>query len=262
MKIQELWQKRELILALAERDIADRYAGQMLGICWSIFHPLFLITVYLLVFAYFFSLKTGQGSLGDDFTVYMLCGLIPWITCQDILNRSTTLILSNSSLVKQIAFPLEVLPIKVCLGGLPAQIVSSLLLFIFILYKHHGIEPFVLMWFPLFFLEILFLCGAGFFLAALGIIIRDLKDVIGLFCTVAIFGQPIFFKLSLLPTMVQKLMWCNPFTWQVLCFQDVFVNGSFQQPVAWLLFSSAAPVAFFGGLNFFSSTKHLFGDLL
>ncbi len=62
--------------------------------------------------------------------MYILAGLIPWLCFQEVLARSATAITGNASLVKQIVFPVELLPIKTVLGCLPAELVASAFLMI------------------------------------------------------------------------------------------------------------------------------------
>ncbi len=42
---------RALTLEMAKRELVDQYAGQVLGFVWAIAHPLFLIALYVFVFA-------------------------------------------------------------------------------------------------------------------------------------------------------------------------------------------------------------------
>ena len=82
--------------------------------------------VYIFVFAYVFGMRMGESSETSlDYTTYLLSGLIPWLTFADVLNRSCNSVTSNASLVKQILFPVEILPIKTVAAALVNQLVAT-----------------------------------------------------------------------------------------------------------------------------------------
>ena len=98
------------MLELARRDIADRYVGQFLGMFWAVAHPLFMMGIYVFIFAFVFKVKIGDSlDIPRDYTVYILSGLIPWMAFQECMSKSCSAISANSSLVKQVVFPVEVL---------------------------------------------------------------------------------------------------------------------------------------------------------
>jgi lipopolysaccharide transport system permease protein len=112
---RDLWtlvtKHRVLTLHLARREVTDRYTGQVLGLLWTILHPLTLILVYVFVFRYVFRVTIGgSGALPFDYTTYLLAGVIPWLGFQDALARSSTVMTANANLVKQVIFPVEILP--------------------------------------------------------------------------------------------------------------------------------------------------------
>ena len=108
--VQRNW---HLTWALAKREITDRYAGQMLGMLWTVGNPLLLMGVYLFIFGVVFRVRIGGTiDLPMGYTTYILSGLIPWFAVSESLNKGCSIITGNSNLVKQVVFPLEILPIK------------------------------------------------------------------------------------------------------------------------------------------------------
>src|SRR4051794_23919093 len=72
---------RRLVLAMARRDLTNRYAGQLLGAFWIVAHPLFLTLLYLFIFGVVFRQRMGgTHELPLDYASYILSGLIPWLT--------------------------------------------------------------------------------------------------------------------------------------------------------------------------------------
>ena len=50
-RLQLLWSRRDLIQNLAARDLLARYKGSVLGVVWSLMHPLVLAGVYTVAFS-------------------------------------------------------------------------------------------------------------------------------------------------------------------------------------------------------------------
>src|SRR5262245_48719398 len=114
--VRSLVRHRRLAWELAKRELVDRYVGQVGGAIWSIVQPALMIAIFILLFAGVFTTRVAASSGSPkQQIVYLLSGLIPWMTIQDALARSSTIITSNAALVKQVSFPLTVLPVKTLL---------------------------------------------------------------------------------------------------------------------------------------------------
>src|SRR6185312_6179068 len=83
---------------------------------------------YLVIFKYVFRLSATSVEGSADYIVYLLSGMIPWLAVQDSLNKSTSVLVSNSRLVKQIVFPIEILPLKTVLASFVNQSICTVLL--------------------------------------------------------------------------------------------------------------------------------------
>src|SRR5215213_617000 len=133
-----LYRNRALALALAKREVTDKYTRQVLGSVWAVGHPLIHVCVYIFLFRMVLGVRLG-GTAGlpeFDYIVYLLSGLIPWLAVQESLNKGSTVITSNANLVKQVVFPLEVLPVKSVLACFVTQLVGTTCLMIYVLVDH------------------------------------------------------------------------------------------------------------------------------
>jgi ABC-type polysaccharide/polyol phosphate export permease len=113
--IRNLFRHRQLISILTWRDFRARYRGSFGGLFWSFFQPLVMMTIYTLVFSGFLKIKFGVSDSPFAFSVYLLCGLLPWTAFSESFAFSTMLIGANSNLVKRVVFPLEILPLTTVL---------------------------------------------------------------------------------------------------------------------------------------------------
>ncbi len=53
---------RELIWELVKRDFIGRYKGSIIGVAWSLLHPLLMLVIYTLVFSVGFKARWGGGK--------------------------------------------------------------------------------------------------------------------------------------------------------------------------------------------------------
>jgi lipopolysaccharide transport system permease protein len=60
-----LWHNRSLIAQMTRRDVVGRYKGSIMGLAWSFFNPVFMLTVYTFVFSAVFKARWG-GAGGNE----------------------------------------------------------------------------------------------------------------------------------------------------------------------------------------------------
>lgn len=255
---------RELIWVFTLRDIRDRYIGQFLGSLWSIGHPLFLMGLYVFIFAVVFPTRLGdQFQFPRSYVSFILAGLIPWLTFQEVMGRSVTVIVNNASLVKQIVFPVEVLPIKTVLASLLGLFIAVLLFFCIQLIIETSIPWFWLL-FPcvVIFAFIPCMIGVSYILSAVGTYVRDLKDVIQIFITANLFMQPILYLPGRFPEAYNWVFYLNPFSYQVWVFQDLLYYGRFEHEFAWPVYFIGSWLVLIGGYFIFQFAKTKFIEVL
>lgn len=254
---------KRLILELAKREFSDRYAGQVLGKLWVIIHPALLMFVYLFVFVAVFKVKIQDTiSLSNDYPTYLLSGLIAWLIVQEVLSKSTVIVTSNANLVKQVIFPLEVLPLKTVLASLLTMLLFIGILFIYTVFFQRSYSFMLLILPLLIYLHVIFMIGIAFILSAIGVYFKDMKDIIQMFSVVGVFLLPIMYLPSQIPSLFEPLLYANPFSYLVFCYQDVFFYGKFEHWYAWIIMFTMGHITLFGGYVFFKKLKVMFGNVL
>jgi lipopolysaccharide transport system permease protein len=250
---------------LTRREIAERYVGQALGTAWAIGHPLIAIGVYIFVFAYVFGMRMGESSETSlDYTTYLLSGLIPWLTFADVLNRSCNSVTSNASLVKQILFPVEILPIKTVTAALVNQLVatggsSGLHLGgprVHAAADHHLAGNFRDRGDRI---DRPRLCAV---LSNLTVYFRDLKDIILVFTGIGMYISPILFSKASIPRAFYIVMFLNAFSYIAWVYQDAIFYGRILHPWAWLIFTILNLAFLSLGFRLFRVLRPSFGDVL
>src|SRR5690606_9703719 len=102
--VGELFRYRELLVMVVRIELTVCYQNSDLGFTWSMLQPLFLLSVYTVVFGIL-----GAGF--ERFAIWILCGLLVWTLISSSLTTSTVSIPSNAALVGKVRFPRAVLPL-------------------------------------------------------------------------------------------------------------------------------------------------------
>lgn len=254
---------RHLIWEMAKREIYDRYAGQILGIFWAVGHPLVLMSVYIVIFGIVFKASiSGAAGVKMGHAVYLLSGLIPWLAFQEAMSKASSVIVGNSNLVKQVVFPVEILPVKGILATAITESVFLTLLTIYVLFDTRAL-PLTYGLLPvLFVLQLMAMAGVGFLLSAIGVYFRDIKDFVQVFSMVGVYLLPAFYLPESVPGVFRAILYLNPFSYLVWCYQDVLYFGDFMHPWAWLVFILFSVSTFVLGYRLFAKLKLMFGNML
>jgi lipopolysaccharide transport system permease protein len=258
-----LTRHRQLTFAMARREIADRYAGQSLGILWAIIHPIVIMGVYVFIFAYVIKMKVGgTQELPLDYTAYLLSGLIPWMCFQESMSKASVVIVNNANLVKQVVFPIEVLPVKVVIASLFSMLISLVILMLYVLMVNHSIPRTYLLLPVLLLFQMALMIGINYMLSAIGAYFRDVKDFVQIFNTIGLYLVPIFYLPDQVPSIFRPLLYCNPFSYVIWCYQDILYFGRVEHWWSWLLLVVITAIAFLGGYRIFRKLKTMFGNVL
>lgn len=254
---------RDLTLEMAKREISERYSGQMFGTLWAIGHPLFLMAVYVFVFAFVFKTKIGGTyDLPLDYTAYLLSGLIPWLSFQESMNKSCTSISSNGPLVKQVIFPIEVLPAKGVIASLVNQIISLSILVVYVLITHGSLLWTYVLVPYIFILQAMAMLGVAYLLSSVGVFFRDMKDFVQLFGIAGVYVIPVFYLPQWVPHLFKPMLYLNPFSYPMWCYQDALYYGRFEHPWAWVLTTVGSLAVLTLGYRTFRKLRLVFGNVL
>jgi lipopolysaccharide transport system permease protein len=255
---------RLLISQLIRREVTGRYKGSIFGLAWSFFNPILMLTVYTFVFSVVFKARWGTSGTEDktQFAIVLFVGMIVHSLFAEILNRAPTLVLSNSNYVKRVVFPLEILPI-VSAGAALFHCVISLLVLLAAFFLFNGHVKWTALYTPLIFLPLVILSlGFAWFLASLGVFVRDVGQTVGIITTVLMFLAPVFYPANALPEEVRPWLMANPITFIIEQARNVLIWG--QQPnwMGLIVYSVLATAVAYIGLYWFQKTRKSFADVI
>ncbi len=192
------------------RDIRQRYAGSIMGLFWSVIHPLTQLLIYYFIFSVIFKMKLGPEYGGANYAIWLISGLLPWMLFAEIVTRSPMAVVEQSDLLKKMAFPSEILPVVQLSAALINHLIGMLILFGFLIVLGYGISLNIL-WTPLYLILTGILgLGIAWLLAALNVFFRDVAHLIGVFVNIMFFLTPIVYSYSLIPERARGIMGLNP----------------------------------------------------
>lgn len=239
-----------------------RYRGSFMGLLWTIINPLFMLLLYGFLFGIVMKVKFSNQGHPANFTLYMLCGMLPWLAFSEGLSRSVGCIIENANLVKKVVFPLEILPANMVLAALTTEFFAMLVLLAGEFFLQHTI-PWTVALLPLVLVpQWLLTQGLAWICASIGVFVRDLGQFIGLALTAWMFATPIMYPETMIPAKFGFLLVLNPMAVFVAIYRGIFLEGKlvhWKWLVAW---TCASLFIFVLGHAWFMRTKNGFADVL
>jgi lipopolysaccharide transport system permease protein len=249
--------------SLIRREIEARYRGSIFGVLWSFLTPLMMIAVFTFVFAVVFQARWGSGSTSKtEFALIIFAGLTAFNLFGEVFARAPSLVVAQPNLVKKVVFPLEVL-VPVALGAALFQTcIAFAALLVFQVLIGSGLHLTALA-VPILVAPLaLFTLGIGWFLAALGVYVRDVAQIVPPITTALMFLTPVFYPTSALPEFIRPLAAYNPLGASIEQVREAVIFGRLPDPAAWLV-GLAGSLAVAGlGYAFFQKTRKGFADVL
>ncbi|MBL8060960.1 MAG: ABC transporter permease [Chthonomonas sp.] len=272
--LTELWQARELLFTLVERELRIRYKNSILGFLWSLLNPLLTVSVMWFVFKFYMANET------PNFSAYILAAYLPYMFFQQAVLDSAQSVLQALPIVKKVYFPREILPIAVVCSSFVHFLLALCVFFAFLLVIYLSdprVSPFswnmLLLPIPLI-LSFLLAAGTGLFIAALNTFFEDVKYIVQVLLQLLLFVCPImYFSEQVLAASQRHGTWmyfayhanpvamlCTAFRKILVAPQDPIVGGKSLPwlPLDWALMVLCAAVCvsvFVGGYAYFNRVK-------
>lgn len=255
--ITEILTHRELLLEIAWREIRIKYKQSVMGFMWAILMPI-IITSAGLVVRLVMARLTGESVTGPDVASIALKAL-PWAFFVSTLRFGTNSLTSNSNLVTKIRFPRLVFPFAAALSALVDMLVAAPLLVITLPLMGVSFNIYQL-WVPLLLLIlVLFTAGLTVLCSAANLFFRDVRYIIEVVLTFAIFFTPVLYDASLAGEYKTVLL-LNPVAPVLEALTATVVRG--QAPdLAWVGYSAAMAVLFcWAGMGIFRRLEPRFAE--
>ena len=261
LSLQRNW---SLWRTLVARDLAVRYRGTLLGRLWPVLLPLMMLGMYGFVFGAVFRARWPGLGEGDHlgFALNLFVGLLVHGMLAESVGQAPTLLQNNSGFVRKMVFPLPVL-VAVPLGAALTHAGVGLALVFVVAGVFRDAWHASALAVPLVLLPYLaMLYGLSLLVAALGVYLRDLGQLISVLVFMVLFTAPVFYPSHLVPEAISGLVAYNPIAWPVGALRDALLHGQWPSLQGGLLYALASILVLWLGMGCFRLLRRGFADLL
>ena len=244
----DLLRYRELFGSLFRRDLRAKYKGSVLGLAWTLALPVALMLVYLVVFAV---LWKAQPSELDDYWLFLLCGLPPWVFFASSLQNGSRSLVENAPIIRKVRFPRQLVPLAVVATEVVAFAAMTAIVLGLTLWFRPESRDLAWVALPVAAVIVAFVAGLALTAASLNAVFRDVEFVIAAALLPWFFLTPVLYQLDDLPGadsrpwLVDLLHWGNPVTPAIESYRAPLYAGELP-PLADALYLCIAAVVALG----------------
>lgn len=218
--LRELWDFRELFLALVERNLKMRYQRSLLGAVWTLLNPLFTGLVLVGVFSVILRVQTPQ------YWAFLISGYFAWVFTLNTLGIAAGLISSHSYMTRSVAFPSEVLVVS-AVASRWVEFAIEMLLVVVVLAsaRHEGLTVGLLALPLVMILHALLTAGVAFPIVALGVFFEDVQHAVPVALTMLTLVSPVYYPMSYVPDAWRPALSLNPFAGVITLYHVTVYEG-------------------------------------
>ena len=229
----DLFRYRELFGSLFRRDLRAKYKGSVLGLVWSLAHPVVLMLVYLLVFSVMLKIQTADY---EHYWLFLLAGLPVWVFFSTSLQSASRSLLENANLIRKVRFPRQLVPLSIVATQLVGFAVMLAIVIALSLAYVPAARDTVWLAIPLAALAVCLVAGLSLVVASLNALYRDVEHLVAALLLPWFFLTPVLYSLESIPgvsdhpRLVDLVHYGNPLTPAIEAVRDPLFFG--QPPAA------------------------------
>lgn len=210
---EDILNARPLLWMLVKRELRSRYAGSSFGALWNLIHPVVLIGIYVVVFSAIMGSKAGVSGEGGRFAyaIHLTSAIIPWFLFSEIISRCSTVLIENSTLLKKMAIPEEVLFLSVFITSSIVHGIAMVALIGLLLLMGAALHPYVLFAFVVMAALGFAALGLGMILSVTTLLVRDVGQMVQIVLQLLFWSIPIVYVPTIIPEgTIRTVMGLNP----------------------------------------------------
>lgn len=251
---KEIYQYKELLYNLILRQLKVRYKQTLLGIGWALFTPIVMMFIFTIVFSKITKIETGD----IPYSIFVYCGLLPWLFFANSLTSATTSLIDNIQLLTKIYFPREIFPLSVIAAKFVDLFISSLLLVgLMLFYKINFCS--IILFVPLIFIiQIIFMIGISYLLSMGNLFFRDVKYIFEVIIILWMFSTSVIYPIN--SPVLQKFLILNPMIAIIDSYRTVILLGKLPDMKNLSIACVISIIVFIVGSILFHRNEHLFAE--
>ena len=217
----ELYKYREFLKTSIKKEFRGKYKKSFLGVLWSFLSPLFQVLIYSFVFPFIL------GNRIENYTVYLIIGLMPWTFFNNTIIQCAACIVNNAGIVKKVYFPREILPISTTTSNLINFLITQVIVVVAIFVSGIGIGNAIVVFPIVVLIQYLLQLGLGFIFAAITVYVRDVEYIISIFMQLMFYLCPIVYDPSMIPDKFLPIFKLNPMFHIINFYRNIFYQKQF-----------------------------------
>ena len=256
--VRELWRFRELFWTLASRTVLARYKQSFGGVFWAFARPIMTAVLLTILFKRLAKLDSGDVP----YALLVLAGVVPWTLFSIGLVNAANSMVSNTRLITKTYFPRIIIPTAGVVVALIEFFFGSIVLGVMLAW--YGVVPTPgIVAVPLFvLLAMVTAAGMGFWLSAINVMYRDVRQVVGYITGFGMLLSPVGFRSLVVPPEWQTLYAINPMVTVINGFRWALFGKGHLDPQQAAVSITAAVVLLVSGYLFFRRMEPRFADVI
>lgn len=206
-----------LWLHLVAYEVRKSHTGTALGLLWAMAEPLLLLATYFFLFAIVLGVDGGQ-SRPLDMVLVMFAGLVPWFYFSNTISRGLSLLATHASLVKQINFPIGLLPF-VTVAEVTVDLLITLGMLLALAWLAGGLALANLVLVPAVVILALFLVAVSAVASCYTVMLPDLQKLLPVMLRVGLFVTPVLYSPAAMSESVRWVAYANPLSYFISPFR-------------------------------------------
>jgi lipopolysaccharide transport system permease protein len=207
-------------------ELLNKYAGSVLGANWALANPLMTILVYVVLVSVILKTNLGGTTTPYEYAVFCLSGLGVWLSIQEAMTSSSTCIVRNAPVIRNVAVSAAIFPIAAVATSFITLAICGILLVV--LRAVAGSPPSVtLLALPIVVVvHFVLMAGVAFYVAMVGAFFRDISQILPVLLQFVMLMTPILYARSDLPLGLRTLADFNPIALLVDAYRQILYFGA------------------------------------
>jgi lipopolysaccharide transport system permease protein len=211
----------DLLISQTQHRLKVRYKQSLLGWAWALLQPVTMMLVYTAIF----SLIARVPSQGTPYSLFVLCGILPWNFFQSGLSTSATGIITHANLITKVYFPREILPLSYVIASFVDLLIACAVLGSMMAWYHVPLHREALYLVPILAVEIVWVSGLSLIVSASQVRFRDFGIAMPLIMQLWMFSAPVVYAYDVVPRRLRFWYALDPMTGIVENFRRVLIEG-------------------------------------
>ncbi len=230
--LSSIWRLRYFWMALVRIDLRNRYRRSMIGVGWSLLHPIAMTVVLCIVFSQLFKTQIPISI----YAPYVLSGLVFWNFFTAAMNQGCQCFFQGESYIRQHPAPLAIYPLRTVLGAGIHFVIGLCVVLVFVWIRHgFGNLPALLSLVPTLTLLFIFGWAVAICIGVINVLFQDCQHLIEVLLQILFYATPIMIMPEQLPERLVRLLKLNPLTHMVEMLRQPILNGQLPSLETYLL---------------------------